>query len=351
VPGKEFAHTEGMRLSWAKVLELMLFGGECQYSGHVFALNEKRDLSSIKSFDEFYAWFKKEMLHFLTAGMDVMNLLDEGHGRNAPTPYMSSLMRGCIEKGKDVNAGGAIYNLTSVNGASMSDAVDSLCAIKKVVYDEGRVTLPEMAQICKGNFEGKEELRLFLERDCPKYGNDDDAVDAMMAELEDAFATTVNSYRNKRGGSFQCGLYTVDHHAHMGARTCALPSGRKAGTSLASGFSPCQGADRSGPTAVLNSTAKCELGVFGNGIVVDLKFQPTFFKKNRLPIRQMIEAHFEGGGYEVQINVVDRQTLINAKREPEKYRDLIVRVSGFSAYFVDMSPIIQDEIIARTEHM
>ena len=153
-----------------------------------------------------------------------------------------------------------------------------------------------------------------------------------------------------RGGGFQCGLYTVDHHAHMGARTCALPSGRGAGVSLASGFSPCQGADINGPTAVLNSTAKCNLDIFGNGIVVDLKFQPQFFNKNRLHIRQLIETHFDMGGYEIQINVVDRQTLLNAQKEPEKYRNLIVRVSGFSAYIVDLGAIIQNEIIARTEY-
>jgi formate C-acetyltransferase len=131
VPGKEFAHTEGMRLNWAKVLELMFFGGECQYNGHVFALNEKRSLDSIKTFDEFYEWFKKELIHFLVSGMEVMNLIDVGHGQNSPTPYMSSLMRGCIRKGKDANAGGAVYNLTSVNGAAMADTVDSLCAVKK----------------------------------------------------------------------------------------------------------------------------------------------------------------------------------------------------------------------------
>lgn len=147
------------------------------------------------------------------------------------------------------------------------------------------------------------------------------------------------------------GQFVNFNHAHMGARTSALPSGRKAGISLANGFSPCQGVDLNGPTAVLNSTAKCNLNIIGNGIVVDLKFQPQFFKKNRNIIRDMIEAHFEEGGYEVQINVVDRQTLINAQMVPDKYRNLIVRVSGFSAYFVELGVIIQNEIIARTKHM
>ena len=350
VPGKEFAHTEGMRLNWAKVLELMFFGGECLYNGHIYKLNEKRSLDSIKSFDEFYAWYKKEMLHFLVLGMDVMNLIDIDYGQNSPTPYMSSLMRGCIKSGKDVNAGGAVYNLTSVNGAAMADAVDSLCAVKKAVFEENRVTLPELAGILKRNFEGAEESKAYLEKDCPKYGNDDDGADAIMSELVSLFAEQINSYRNMRGGGFQCGLYTVDHHTHMGACTCALPSGRSAGVSLANGFSPCQGADINGPTAVLNSTAKSNLNILGNGIVVDLKFQPQFFDKNRLHIRQLIETHFKMGGYELQINVVDRQTLLEAQKEPENYRNLIVRVSGFSAYFVDLGAIIQNEIIARTEY-
>ena len=350
VPGKEYAHTEGLRINWAKVLELMFNRGKCSFTGHSLVLRENRELKSIKSFEEFYIWYKAELHNFLTLAMDATNTLDTSYAENWPTPYMSTLMQGCIEKGKDINAGGAVYNLTTVNGCGMANVVDSLCAVRKVVFEDRLCTLPQLAEILANNFEGMEGLRKFLLKRCPKFGNDDDKADLIMADLTEMFCKTVSNYKNPRGGSFQSGLYTVDHHAHMGERTAALPDGRKAGESLANGFSPYQGADTSGPTAVINSVVKNDLCALGNGMVLDLKFYPGFFEENRRYIRALIETYFDLGGYEIQLNVVDKDKLLAAQKNPEQYRDLIVRVSGFSAYFVDLGAILQEEIIARTEH-
>ena len=349
VPGKEFAHTEGLRINWAKVLELMFGVGKCSFTGYDFGLAEEKDLASVGSFGEFYAWYKAELTRFLTLAMDVTNELDTGYGENWPTPFMSSLMDGCIEKGRDVNAGGAVYNLTTVNGCGMANAVDSLCAVKKAVFEDRVISLSRLGEILAHDFEGAADIRQAL-RDCPKFGNDSDEADAVMRELTELFAETVRGYKNPRGGAFQCGLYSVDHHAHMGKVTAALPDGRGRGVSLANGFSPAQGVDVNGPTAVIQSIVKNDLSKLGNGMVLDLKFHPAFFEKNKLSIRNIIETYFDLGGYEIQLNVVDKNTLIEAQKHPERHRDLIVRVSGFSAYFVDLNTILQNEIIARTEH-
>ena len=350
IPGKEYAHTEGLRINWAKTLELMFNGGVCKFTGYDFGLAKCADFESIRSFNDFYDWYKAEFLRLLTIALDVTNALDESYGENWPTPYMSSLMRGCVRRGRDVNAGGAAYNLTTVNGCGMANAVDSLCAIEKLVFDEKLCTFTQLKDAMDADFEGAEHIRQAA-LNSPKYGNGDDRADRLMAELTGLFTSTVTVYRNPRGGVFQCGLYTVDHHAHMGRLTGALPDGRKSGVSLANGFSPAQGADKSGPTAVIVSTVKNDLAQLGNGMVLDLKFSPSVFRKNKPQIRSLIETYMDMGGYEIQFNVVDRDTLLEAQKNPDQYRNLIVRVSGFSAYFADLGVLIQNEIIARTEHM
>jgi len=231
----------------------------------------------------------------------------------------------------------------------MADAADSLCAVRKAVFEDRMISLPELAEVLKNDFDGAENIRRAL-LSCPKFGNDDDRADSIMRDLTELFHETVTRRINPRGGAYQCGLYSVDHHAHMGRLTAALPEGRKAGVSLANGFSPAQGADGNGPTAVVNSVVKNDLAALGNGMVLDLKFQPAFFMKNKGQIRNLIETYFDLGGYELQANVVDRDTLLAAQAEPESHRNLIVRVSGFSAYFVDLNEVLQNEIIARTEH-
>jgi formate C-acetyltransferase len=186
----------------------------------------------------------------------------------------------------------------------------------------------------------------------PKWGNDNDEVDAIFNDLTDNFIQYVTAYNAPRGGCYQVGLYTVGDHASMGKFTGALPDGRKRGLSLANALSPAQGADVLGPTAVLKSITKIDHKLAGNGLVLDLKFHPDFFQssKHRQAFRQLVESFFALGGLEIQFNVVSRETLINAQKNPEQYRNLVVRVSGFSAYFTTLDKTLQDEILARTEY-
>lgn len=265
---------------------------------------------------------------------------------------MSSLMEGCLEKGFDVNRGGTRYNLSSVNACAMANVADSLAAVRKVVFEEGRLSLSQLSSMLKEDFKGNEPLRRELSAKCSKFGNDESSSDEIMKELVDIFQKKVDSYINARGGRYQSGLYSVDHHAQMGKLTGALPDGRNAGISLANAASPSQGADRLGPTAVVKSVTKLNLSMLGNGMVLDMKFHPSFFDgdKHREAFRHLVETYFMMGGLEVQFNVVSRETLLEAQKHPEQYQDLIVRVSGFSAYFVTLDRVLQDEIIARTEY-
>jgi pyruvate formate-lyase/glycerol dehydratase family glycyl radical enzyme len=352
VPGKEYSHTEGFRINWAKVLELMLNRGVCTYSGECLALKNNHDLAEIKSFEEFYRWYRDELCYFLDLGIRGLNILDHQFPRHWPTPFLSSTMDGCLDNGRDVTGGGTVYNLSSVNGCGMANAADSLAAIQRIVYGEQKVSLPGLAEILRHDFRDAEILREELVHKCPKFGNDDDQPDHLMAGLTDDFCRQVESYHNPRGGCFQAGLYTVEAHAILGKLTGALPDGRRKGVALANALSPSQGADVLGPTAVIRSITKLNHKMLGNGMVLDLKFHPAFFnsQQHRQAFQSLIATYFQLGGLEVQFNVISRQTLVEAQKKPEDYRDLIVRVSGFSAYFVTLDRVLQDEIIARTEY-
>jgi len=351
VPGKEFSHTEGLRVNWAKALELMLNDGVCPVTGETIGLKDKRNLDNIKSFEEFYQWYQKELSRFIDMGIRGMNLSDQDFPNHRPYPFLSSTMTGCLQKGYDVTAGSTIYNFSTVNGCGMANAINSLAAIKRVVYEEKKVSLIELAETLHSNFEGTKTLQEALTK-CAKYGNDNDKPDNLLKELVDGFCRQVDNHRNPRGGRFQTGLYTVEAHTHMGNLTGSLPDGRPHGLALASGLSPSQGTDLSGPTAVIKSTTKLNHRLLGNGMVLDLKFHPAFFEneEKRRAFRHLVETYFRLGGMEIQFNVISRETLIESQKSPQEYRDLIVRVSGFSAYFVDLCKATQDEIIARTEH-
>lgn len=226
-----------------------------------------------------------------------------------------------------------------------------LAAVERVVFAERKISLPELAEAVRRDFVGLETLRAELMTKCPKYGNDDDAPDRILAELVADFCRQVESHHNPRGGRFQTGLYTVEAHAIMGKRTGALPDGRRRGQALANALSPVQGADVQGPTAVIESITKLDHRLLGNGMVLDLKFHPGFFAgdRHRDAFRALIETYFQLGGLEIQFNVISRRTLTEAQASPENYRNLLVRVSGFSAYFVELDRSVRDEIIARTE--
>ena len=351
-PGKEYAKTEVLRINMPMILQLMMNHGRAALTGDRFPLKEDRDLESIASFEDFCAWYKSELLHFGGLAMHCINLLDESVMHYYPTPFLSVLMEGCYGKGLDVTGGGTVYNNSGVNLCGMANVVDSLNAIRRMVFEEKSVTLSTLAEAMRADFAGYEDLQNELIRHCPKYGNDQDDADDLMNDLVASFAQLVDGFRTPRGGKFQLGLYSVEDHAKMGLRTGATPDGRNARVSLANAMSPVQGRDHVGPTAVVNSVLKTDLSVATNGMVLDLKFSPAFLESaaHMDALRDLINTYFHNGGMEVQFNVVDRATLIDAQQHPERHQDLVVRVSGFSAYFTTLMRTTQDEIIARTEY-
>lgn len=354
-PGKEYAKTEVLRMNWPMVMELMLTDGKSKYHEDVIKPFTSRDLDSIETFDEFYDWYKDELLKFSALAMEAVNRLDPMLPETYPSPFLSILMEGCIQNGKDVTGGGTVYNNTGISTCGQADVADALAVIKKLVYDEHKYKLSELAEAAYNDFEAEGIDYSDMLADiahCPKYGNDDDSVDLYVKEIVDLLFAQADSTSNPRGGKFQMGIYTVEDHAKMGVRTGGLVTGRKGGTALANGFSPEQGKDVNGPTAMLNSTLKTDLTQATNGMVLDLKFSPSFLatKEHTDALRQMMNAYFKSGGMEIQFNVIDRETLIAAQKDPVKYKDLVVRVSGFSAYFHSLIKETQDEIIARTEY-
>ncbi len=351
-PGAEYSKTEVLRINWAKILELMLHGKNTYGSSTVLTPFVNHTLDEFTDFASFYQWFKEELAAFSLRAMNIVNTMDRPWPYYYPTPALSMTMAGCIENGMDVTGGGTTYNNSGINTAGMANVVDSLAAIRQAVFEEHKLTLPELADILLHNFDGHDDLQHYLKNCCPKFGNDDNEADWIMKDLTDFYARVTESMRNPRGGRWQLGLYTVEDHSKLGTMTGALPEGRNAGISLANAIAPVQGADHTGPTAVLNSLVKTDLSVATNNMVLDLKFNPSFMAKpaHVAAMRAMINSFFRRGGLEIQFNIIDRATLIDAQAHPEKHRNLVVRVSGFSAYFVTLMKETQDEIIARTEY-
>ncbi len=350
IPGREYSHTEGLRINWCKIMELMFFQGVCPSTGNSWSLKNKRDLSEIGSFEYFYQWYKEELVYAIEYGCKLIQETTDTHGKTWSAPYLSLFMEGCMEKGIDVTEGGTKYNNLTVNFAGMANTVNSLYVIKKLVYEEKFIELEKIPNILRNDFKQEDEF-LEMIRVLPKYGQDFDEIDRMMKELIELSINTIEKYNCDRGGMFQAGFYTVHLHAAMGEKMVATPDGRRKGKALASSLSPAQGTDTKGILAVFNSLTKQPLSHMGNGMVLDVKFTKQAFENEcqREKMREVIKTYFEKGGYEIQINVVNKDTLVKAQKKPEEYRNLLVRVSGFSTYFVELNKTTQDEIIARTE--
>ena len=227
---------------------------------------------------------------------------------------------------------------------------NSILAIRQYVFEEKRFTLSELAAMLRGDFVGNEQIRLMIYNQCARFGSDAEAA-TMLADLTSDFHAQVSAYSNPRGGVWELGFYSVDSHAWLGEKTGASPDGRRMGYSLANAMSPVQGTEKHGPTEVIQAITTADHTCFANGMVLDLKFHPRFFNPpaHRLAFHHLVETYYEMGGMEIQFNVIDRETLRAAQTHPEEHRDLVVRVSGFSAYFTTLGLSVQNEIIDRTE--
>jgi formate C-acetyltransferase len=253
----------------------------------------------------------------------------------------------------DVTAGGARYNFSGVQGVQIANVADSLAAVRQVVYEDQWLTAQELLAALRANYCGYEDLRQRLLNETPKYGNDDDRVDELAHKWADCYCELVAGHANARGGIYQPGFYTVSAHMPMGRHVGATPDGRHAGAPLADGgLSPSAGRDRAGPTAVLRSVSKLDLELASNGTLLNMKFSPAVFQGERAlgQFVALLRSFCTLRIPHVQFNVVSAETLRRAQQRPEEYRNLVVRVAGYSAYFCELDRDLQDEIVRRTEY-
>jgi formate C-acetyltransferase len=270
-----------------------------------------------------------------------------------PTPFLSAVVDDCIEKGQDVTQGGAHYNFAGVQAIQVANLADSLAAIKEFVYDKKTVTAQELLTALQTNYESNPLLQAKLVNKAPKYGNDIDWVDQLGTKWVNYFADGLKKYRNGRGGPYQMGLYTVSAHVPMGQNVGASADGRFAKDPLADGgVSAMYGRDHNGPTALLQSVAKLPFTKASNGTLLNMKFLPQFFKTETgiQKFTQLLRSVCELGISHIQFNVLREEDLRAAQKKPEQYRGLTVRVAGYTAYFTELAPDLQDEIIARTSY-
>ena len=304
-----------------------------------------------RNFGELMEGYKRELSAAVKGAVEDGNTRDSALARFSPVPFLSSTLEGCVENGLDKTQGGTVYNYTACLGRPFANAVNSLAALKKLVYDDGVVSPSLLRDALAKDWEGHERLRQLALNRVPKYGNDDDYVDSVAVEVAGSFFEEVLKYRNPRGGRYYPGIFTFQHMA-IGKKVGATPDGRRAGDAASSHASPAVGTDLSGPTAVVNSALKiCKLGP-PEGTALDVRFHPSAIQgeAGTMNLQSFIKTYMEQGGIEIQFNVVDSETLRKAQLHPENYKDLIVRVWGFSAYFVTLTKDYQDNVIARTEH-
>ena len=308
--------------------------------------------SSLKTFENVLDAFRAQVRHGVDDLVKVISWLEEVYRISRPTPVNSILTQGCLDKGKDVTWGGGLYDYTSVQAAGLADAGDSLYALNKVVFEEKRFSLEEFVQILRDNFRGREDLRVELATKLPRYGNGNPAADRMTQLAADAFADALWAHKNTRGGQYVPGFYSMTCHVGFGKVTGALPNGRPAGTRLSNGLAPVDGSERLGPTAVLRSAASLDSRKWMNCHALNLKFDKNIVQgeTGRNALVNLFKNYFAQGGMQVQVNILDTETLKAAKKDPSSYPGIVVRVAGYCAYFNDLQPDVQDEIIERTTH-
>jgi len=333
-----------------KVLEITLYGGfdPCskQQIGH-----KTPPLSACQNFEEFYENFEKQLRYFIDLKINGNNRIEALFAEFMPVPFFSLFIEDCVKNAKDYNAGGARYNTSYVQGVGLGSITDSLSAIEKWIFTEKEFSANALLQALYADFEGFEEIRAKLIYHSPKWGNNDSLSDGHAVRVFNSFFAAVDGRPSHRGGVFRINMLPTTSHVYFGSVTAAMPDGRKAFKPLSEGISPVQGADIHGPVAVLQSAAKID-HIKTGGTLLNQKFAPEFFKSDEAidKLCSLIRSYFRLDGHHIQFNVVDAETLKRAQKNPESYRDLIVRVAGYSDYFNDLGTDLQNEIIERTAH-
>lgn len=395
-PGKTDGWHDAAFFNMCRPLELVFSNGYDK--GELISI-QTGEVEEMRTFEEFLEAYKKQMRYNIGLLVNADNAIDVAHGERCPLPYQSSMIEDCIGRGKTIQEGGAVYNFTGPQGFGIANVTDSLYAIKKLVYDEKKITITEYKEALEKNFglgltpeaaqaatedvvreltaKGKkvsEEqiekiLKMFLsglttkeEKEkyakilelidtVPKYGNDIEEVDLFAREVAYIYTKELEKYSNPRGGIYQAGLYPVSANVPLGQQTGATPDGRRANTPVADGVGPASGRDTHGPTAAANSVAKLDHAIASNGTLYNQKFHPSALAgtEGLLKFTSYIRAFFDQKGMHMQFNVVSRETLLDAQKHPENYKSLVVRVAGYSALFTTLSKSLQDDIINRTE--
>jgi formate C-acetyltransferase len=310
-------------------------------------------LYDMKSFEEVQEAYKKIAAYFTKAQVSINNYTEYLHAYHAPLIALSISMEGCMEKGKDVTWGGAKYNSFGGTGTGLATVADSLTTIKYMIFDKKKCTARELYDAFMANWEGYEDLRQQILAEVPHFGNGDPYADEMMKWVCDTYYEICEECYSVRCSKFKAGLYSASDHVYQGYHTWATPDGRKTGEPVADGSSPVQGRDKLGPTAVFASEVAYDHSHFMDGIALNMRIHPTALRgeEGLEKLRDLTKTYFENQGMEVQFNVISSETMRSAQEDPGNYRDLVVRIAGYSAYFVELNQDCQNDIIARTENV
>jgi pyruvate formate-lyase/glycerol dehydratase family glycyl radical enzyme len=347
--GKEACILTGY-LNMPKVFEIALNDGVDPRTGRRTGI-QTGDPRDFDSFDQLLGAYRKQLQHFVNLKIKGNDVIERLYAEHMPSPMMSLLVDDCLEKGRDYHDGGARYNTNYIQGVGLGSLTDAMTAVKYHVYDKKSLKMQDLSDALACDFEGHEKLRQVLKNKTPKYGNDDDYADSVMQQLFEAYFDAIDGRPNTKGGEYRINLLPTTVHIYFGSVVGATPDGRRAGRPLSEGVSPVQGADTRGPTAVMKSVSKMD-HVRTGGTLLNMKFLPQVLEGDSGLEKwaHLVRSYCKLNGHHVQFNVVDADTLRAAQEHPEDYRDLIVRVAGYSDYFCDVGKELQDEIIARTAH-
>ena len=332
-----------------KIFELTLNNGCDKMTGQQLGL-KLGYATEFETYEELYDAFKKQMKYFIDIKVQGSNVIEKIYAEEMPVPFLSIITNDCISKGKDYNGGGARYNTKYLQGVGIGTITDCLASVKYNVYEKKNFSMKELMQALDDNFEGHDRILNLVSNKTPKYGNDDEYADSIMRDVFEYYRSQVTGRPNMLGGTYRINMLPTTCHVYFGDVMMASPNGRLAHKPVSEGISPEKGADTNGPTAVVKSCAKMDHLQTG-GTLLNQKFTPSVVagEEGLNQMANLVRTYFNMDGHHIQFNVIDKETLIQAQKHPEDYKDLIVRVAGYSDHFRNLSKALQDEIIERTE--
>ena len=332
-----------------KIFQMTLFNGYDQVSGKQLGL-KLGYAKDFKTYEELWDAFKKQLEYFVNIKIYGNNIIERIYAEFMPAPLLSVVTNDCISNAKDYNAGGARYNTNYIQGVGIGTVTDCLTSVKYNVFDEKNFTMDELIEAMEHNFEGYDYIYSLVTEKTPKYGNDDDYADDVMKQIFDLYHDTIVGRPNMKGGKYGIDMLPTTCHVYFGDVILATPNGRKAHKPVSEGISPEKAADVNGPTAVIKSCAKMD-HLATSGTLLNQKFTPDVVagEEGLAHMADLVRSYFAMDGHHIQFNIIDRATLIEAQKNPEEYKDLIVRVAGYSDFFRNLDKPLQDEIINRTE--